>query len=60
MDGVDVTEATDLEAACRAADAIVIVQAHAPYLATPAIITDAGKPVLDATGRFQGAQVERI
>jgi len=60
VDGVDVTEATDLEAACRAADAIVIVQAHAPYLATPAIITDAGTPVLDATGRFQGAQVERI
>lgn len=56
----DVTEVTDLAAACRAADAIIIVQAHAPYLADPEAITGSGTPVLDATGKFSGDSVERI
>jgi nucleotide sugar dehydrogenase len=56
----DVTEVTDLSAACQAADAIIIVQAHTPYLANPEAITGSGTPVLDATGKFSGEFVERI
>ncbi|MBW4032843.1 MAG: nucleotide sugar dehydrogenase [Acidobacteria bacterium] len=57
---VDVSEVSDLAAACGAADAIVIVQAHAPYLQNPEAITGSGTPVLDATGKFRGDSVERI
>ena len=60
IDGVAIDEATDLAAACAAADAVVIVQAHAPYLADADVITGSGTPVLDATGKFRGDGVERI
>ncbi len=57
---VEVPEATDLAAACAAADAIIIVQAHAPYLENAESIVGSGTPVLDATGKFSGDAVERI
>lgn len=60
VDGVEIAEAGDLAAACAAADAIIIVQAHAPYLADPDVITGSGTPVLDATGKFTGENLERL
>jgi nucleotide sugar dehydrogenase len=58
--GVDVEEVTDLARGCAEADAVIIVQAHAPYLENAIAITGSGTPVLDATGKFSGANVERI
>jgi nucleotide sugar dehydrogenase len=60
VDGVEIAEAGDLAAACAAADAVIIVQAHAPYLADPDAITGSGTPVLDATGKFSGENLERL
>jgi nucleotide sugar dehydrogenase len=60
IDGSPIPEAGDLAEACAAADAVVIVQAHAPYLEAADAITGSGTPVLDATGKFSGDTVERI
>ena len=60
VDGIEIAEAGDLADACAAADAVIIVQAHAPYLADPDAITGSGTPVLDATGKFSGENLERL
>ncbi|HMM82458.1 MAG TPA: nucleotide sugar dehydrogenase [Terrimesophilobacter sp.] len=60
VDGEPIDEATDLAAACSAADAIIIVQAHKSYVDETAPIVQSGTPVLDATGRFTGKNVARL
>ncbi len=60
IDGVPVQEVTDLATACAEADAVIIVQPHSIYLEQAAAITGSGTPVLDATGKFSGADVERL
>jgi nucleotide sugar dehydrogenase len=60
IDGSPIEEVTDLSQGCADADAIIIVQAHAMYLEQASAITGAGTVVLDATGKFSGANVERI
>jgi len=60
VDGIEVEEVNDLARGCADADAIIIVQAHKPYLEDSTVITESGTPVLDATGKFSGANVERI
>jgi UDP-N-acetyl-D-glucosamine dehydrogenase len=58
--GADIEEVIDLTRGCADADAVIIVQAHAPYLENMTAITESGTPVLDATGRFSGVNVERL
>jgi UDP-N-acetyl-D-glucosamine dehydrogenase len=60
VDGNPIQEVTDLAQGCADADAIIIVQAHTPYLEQASAITGTGTVVLDATGKFSGANVERI
>lgn len=60
VDGVAIEEVADLESGCANADAVIVVQAHKPYLENPAPIIGGETPVLDATGRFSGDGVERI
>ncbi|WP_200953335.1 nucleotide sugar dehydrogenase [Agromyces sp. Root81] len=60
VDDEAVVRATDLESACAAADAVIIVQAHRAYRENPAAIVDSGTPTLDATGKFAGPTLERL
>ena len=60
VDGTSVERVTDLAAGCAEADAIIIVQPHSAYLDDPAVITESGTPVLDATGKFSGTLVELL
>lgn len=60
VDGTPIEQITDLARGVREADAVIIVQPHTLYLEHAATITDAGVPVLDTTGRFSGATVERL
>ena len=60
VDGTTIDRVTDLATGCADADAVIIVQAHSPYLDDPTVITESGTPVLDTTGKFRGASVELL
>ncbi|MCU1411429.1 MAG: nucleotide sugar dehydrogenase [Rhodoglobus sp.] len=60
VDGLPVERVTDLEAALLEADAAIIVQAHSEYLGAAEAIGGAPAAILDATGKFSGAKVERL
>jgi nucleotide sugar dehydrogenase len=60
VEGTAVERVTDLSSALASADAAIIVQAHAEYLDAADIIGTASASVLDATGKFTGATLERL
>jgi UDP-N-acetyl-D-glucosamine dehydrogenase len=60
VDGLPVERVTDLEAALLEADAAIIVQAHSEYLGAAEAIGGSPAAILDATGKFSGAKVERL
>jgi len=60
VDGRVVEKTDDLEAALLTADAAIIVQAHQEYVSSAERIGASTSPILDATGKFSGANVERL
>jgi len=60
VEGTSIERVTDLEAALLGTDAAIIVQAHSEYLDAAEAIGAASAAILDATGKFSGATVERL
>jgi UDP-N-acetyl-D-glucosamine dehydrogenase len=60
VDGTSIERVTDIESALQLMDAAIIVQAHGEYVAGAAAIAAATTAILDATGKFTGATVERL
>jgi len=58
--GIAIERVTDLGAGLDGADAAIIVQAHSEYLGATDIIGSSSAAILDATGKFEGATVERL
>ena len=58
--GVPIERVTDLKLGLAAADAAIIVQAHDEYLDAADVISRVDSPILDATGKFAGSNVERL
>jgi UDP-N-acetyl-D-mannosaminuronate dehydrogenase len=60
VDGKSVEKVDDVEAALAGADAAIIVQAHREYVSAADVIAASSAAVLDATGKFEGVNVERL
>ncbi len=60
VEGTAIERVTDLADALQGADAAIIVQAHSEYVSAADTIASTSAAVLDATGKFSGATLERL
>ena len=60
VEGAAINRQADLATALAQSDAVIIVQSHREYLDSAELIAKSGVPTLDATGKFSGANVERL
>ncbi len=60
VNGVEIERVDDLIAGLAEADAVIVVQAHREYVDASNVIARTGTPILDTTGKFSGANVERL
>ena len=60
VEGTPIERVTDLRGALKDSDAAIIVQAHSQYVEAADAIAEAKAAVLDTTGKFAGATLERL
>ena len=60
VDGIDVPRTASISQALKESDVVILVQPHREFIEAASEITSSSTVILDTTGKFTGANIERL